>query len=147
MATQLRELDVDLITRGHLEKGLKRLGSEFAGVFSTETVERYIDCVQILQGSARCADYAGDRVQSSRTEMAPIHERWLATLALHGRYVAALPVYAKMALGLLARQMEAQETLSEAQAGLMMFPGARNKREAYRDAVCKAAAELVQMGY
>jgi len=42
MVTQLRELDVDLITRGHLEKGLESLCDEFAGVFSAETVERYM---------------------------------------------------------------------------------------------------------
>jgi arsenate reductase len=42
MPTQLRELDVDLVTLGHLEKGLARLRDEFAGVFSPETVERFM---------------------------------------------------------------------------------------------------------
>jgi arsenate reductase (thioredoxin) len=42
MATQLADLEVDLITRGHLEKGFAALRSEFAGVFSPETVERYM---------------------------------------------------------------------------------------------------------
>jgi arsenate reductase (thioredoxin) len=42
MATTLRELDVDVITRGHLDKGLDRLKDEFAGIFSGETVERYM---------------------------------------------------------------------------------------------------------
>lgn len=42
MATTLRELDIDVLTRGHLEKGLESLGGEFAGVFSPETVERYM---------------------------------------------------------------------------------------------------------
>jgi arsenate reductase (thioredoxin) len=42
MVTQLRELDVDLITRGHLEKGLESLREEFAGIFSAETVERFM---------------------------------------------------------------------------------------------------------
>ena len=42
MATQLQELEVDAITRGHLEKGLESLESEFAGVFSGETIERYM---------------------------------------------------------------------------------------------------------
>jgi len=42
MATQLRELNVDLITRGHLEKGLETLQSEFQGIFSAETVERFM---------------------------------------------------------------------------------------------------------
>jgi arsenate reductase (thioredoxin) len=42
MVTQLRELEVDLVTRGHLEKGLEALRDEFAGVFSSETVERFM---------------------------------------------------------------------------------------------------------
>ena len=41
-ATTLRELDVDVITRSHLEKGLDGLKDEFAGVFSAETIERYM---------------------------------------------------------------------------------------------------------
>jgi arsenate reductase (thioredoxin) len=42
MVTRLRDLEVDLITRGHLEKGLKALRAEFQGVFSAETVERFM---------------------------------------------------------------------------------------------------------
>jgi protein-tyrosine-phosphatase len=42
MATQLQELDVDVITRGHLQKGLESLREEFAGIFSSETVERFM---------------------------------------------------------------------------------------------------------
>ncbi len=42
MTTQLAELDIDLVTRGHLEKGLESLKDEFVGVFSAETIERYM---------------------------------------------------------------------------------------------------------
>ncbi len=42
MATRLADLDVDLTTRGHLERGLEHLSDEFAGTFSSETVERYM---------------------------------------------------------------------------------------------------------
>jgi arsenate reductase (thioredoxin) len=57
MATKLRELDIDLITRGHLEKGLETLRSEFQGIFSAETVERFMaESVQALRG-ARVKDY------------------------------------------------------------------------------------------
>jgi arsenate reductase (thioredoxin) len=47
MATQLHELEVDLITRGHLERGIDALRDEFAGTFSPETIERYM--VESLQ--------------------------------------------------------------------------------------------------
>ena len=36
------ELDIDLVTRGHLERGLEGLEEEFSGVFSAETIERYM---------------------------------------------------------------------------------------------------------
>ena len=42
MVTQLRELEVDVITRGHLTKGLESLREEFAGIFSAETIERFM---------------------------------------------------------------------------------------------------------
>lgn len=52
MATGLRELDIDVITRGHLESGLVSLESEFAGVFSNETVERFmVEAVAQLRGA------------------------------------------------------------------------------------------------
>jgi arsenate reductase len=57
MVTQLRELDVDLITRGHLEKGLGSLREEFAGSFSAETVERFMaESVAALR-STRIKDF------------------------------------------------------------------------------------------
>ena len=42
MPATLQELDIDLMTRTHLERGLEGLAVEFAGVFSAETVERYM---------------------------------------------------------------------------------------------------------
>jgi len=57
MATQLRELEVDLITRGHLEKGLSTLRAEFAGIFSPETVERYMAESLEALGGARLKEF------------------------------------------------------------------------------------------
>jgi protein-tyrosine-phosphatase len=57
MPAQLRELKVDVITRSHLEKGLEALSSEFAGIFSAETVERYMaESLEALAG-ARLKDF------------------------------------------------------------------------------------------
>ena len=57
MATQLRDLDLDLITRGHLERGLESLREQFAGTFSSETIERYlVESVEGLSG-ARFKDF------------------------------------------------------------------------------------------
>ena len=52
MATRLRELDVNLITRGHLERGIETLREQFAGIFSAETIERYmVESLQALSGA------------------------------------------------------------------------------------------------
>jgi arsenate reductase len=57
MTTRLSELEVDLITRGHVEKGLVSLESEFEGVFSPETVERYVtESLESMEG-ARLKDF------------------------------------------------------------------------------------------
>jgi arsenate reductase (thioredoxin) len=57
MATQLHELEVDLVTRSHLEKGLESLCDEFAGVFSRETVERFMaESLEALR-STRIKDF------------------------------------------------------------------------------------------
>lgn len=51
MFTRLRDLEIDLFTRGHLERGLTRLREKFAGTFSGETVERYVtESLQALAG-------------------------------------------------------------------------------------------------
>jgi arsenate reductase (thioredoxin) len=57
MATQLRELEVDLITRSHLEKGLNTLRVEFEGIFSPETVERYMAESLEALGGCRLKDF------------------------------------------------------------------------------------------
>jgi len=52
MVTQLQELEVDVITRGHLLKGLDALRHEFAGIFSPETVEGFMaESLQALSGA------------------------------------------------------------------------------------------------
>ena len=53
MATTFQELDLDLVTRGHLDKAHARLSEEFDGIYGSETVERFM--VESLEavGSAR----------------------------------------------------------------------------------------------
>lgn len=57
MPTQLSDLELDTITRGHLEQGLERLRDEFAGIFSAATIERYM--AESLEGlsTARFRDF------------------------------------------------------------------------------------------
>jgi arsenate reductase len=52
MATTLQDFEVDVITRGHLAKGLASLRAEFEGVFSAETIERFMaESLEALSGS------------------------------------------------------------------------------------------------
>jgi arsenate reductase (thioredoxin) len=56
-ATTIHDLDVDVTVRNHLEKGLDSLDLEFKGVFSRETIERYMaESLQQLKG-ARLKDF------------------------------------------------------------------------------------------
>ena len=50
-------IEVDEATRGHLERGIESLSDEFSGVFSRETIERYVhESLDGLSG-ARLADF------------------------------------------------------------------------------------------
>jgi arsenate reductase len=56
-ATTLKDLNVDVITRDHLAKGLDSLDAEFQGVFSRETIERFMaESLEQLSG-ARLKDF------------------------------------------------------------------------------------------
>jgi arsenate reductase (thioredoxin) len=57
MPTQLAELDVDLVTRSHLEKGLEALEEEFAGIFGRETMERFMAESLTELGPARIKNF------------------------------------------------------------------------------------------
>ena len=57
MPTQLSDLEMDVITRGHLDQGLQGLREEFAGVFSTETIERFMVASLDQLSSARFKDF------------------------------------------------------------------------------------------
>jgi protein-tyrosine-phosphatase len=57
MPAQLAELDVDLVTRGHLEKGLEALEDEFAGIFGRETMERFMAESLTELGPARIKNF------------------------------------------------------------------------------------------
>jgi arsenate reductase len=53
MIRALTSIDLDPVTRHHLEKASQQLAQEFAGVFSVETIERYLRESTDLFGGAR----------------------------------------------------------------------------------------------
>ena len=50
-------VEVDAVTRGHLERGVDSLTDEFAGVFSRETIERFVDESLQSLSSARLGEF------------------------------------------------------------------------------------------
>jgi len=57
MPQQLTDLDVNLVTRAHLEKGLAALHEEFEGVFAEETIERFMADSLTEIGPARIENF------------------------------------------------------------------------------------------
>jgi arsenate reductase (thioredoxin) len=57
MPLQLADVEVDLTTRGHLEKGLLALEEEFSGIFGVETIERYMAESLAQIGPARLENF------------------------------------------------------------------------------------------
>jgi arsenate reductase len=56
-ATSIQDLEGDVIVRSHLENGLDSLQDEFSGVFSRETIERFMaESLEQLKG-ARLKDF------------------------------------------------------------------------------------------
>ena len=50
-------VEIDSVTKGHLDRGVDSLASEFTGVFSRDTIERYVnESLESLSG-ARLADF------------------------------------------------------------------------------------------
>lgn len=111
-----------------------------------QALEHYAWCEELLQGSARCADYSGDRVQSTRLAMAPLtpvqlqqlHEHAYIKRRLHGATLRVLALFS-------AQQSADPAARSDAQLGIVFYPNARDKSAAWRERVAAAAAELVRL--
>jgi arsenate reductase (thioredoxin) len=50
-------VEIDSATRGHLERGVDSLADEFSGVFSRETIQRYVDESLDSLSGARLAEF------------------------------------------------------------------------------------------
>lgn len=105
-------------------------------------LERYVHCESILAGAARCADYVGERVQTSRSDMDPLPDKWLAMLAEHNVIKARLTHEARETLRLFCMQME-QNGPSDAECAFWRGLAGRNVRGRWQEAVRAAVGELV----
>jgi hypothetical protein len=108
-------------------------------------LEGYCLCEMIRMGSARCADYAGDRVQTSRSDMTALPDDWLARLAAHASVKARLggPDRNVMAI-FVAQYVSGDGVPSAAEAALMLGLRGRDRRATWWEAVKGVAAVLAR---
>jgi len=113
-----------------------------------EALERWARNEETMSGRARTADFCGDRVQTSRCNVAPLHDEALVALHRHMSIRKSLEPGSQEILTVFTRQMARdRETMSPAEAGLHFFPTAKNKRLAYYQALRDLAAWLVSIRY
>lgn len=104
-------------------------------------LEEFAMCEELLSGNARCSDYAGDRVQTSRNNMSPIADRFVIKLALHSKCKKMLGERELIVLYDFCAQMRG-EGLSDAALGLKHGLPGRNKARAWQDEVKRVAERL-----
>jgi hypothetical protein len=121
----------------------KMLTEDEAGV-----LERWTRNEELMSGRARTADFCGDRVQTSRCNVAPLHDEALGELHHHMIVRKSLDREALELLTVFTQQMSRdREVMSPAEAGLRFFPKAKNKSMAYYQALRDLAARLVAYKY
>lgn len=104
-------------------------------------LEEYLACEDILAGNARVSDYAGDRVQTSRSDMSPINDRFFVRLARHQNRKSMLSERDVTALALFVAQMSG-DSLGDAECALKMGLPGRHKSRAWQDEVKRVAERL-----
>lgn len=109
-------------------------------------LEHYVECEEWLAGNARVADFAGNRVQASRSNMAPLPDDILPQLHAHVSIKRQLIDKERVLLDVFCRQMAAeQDAPTPAFVGAQLFPQARNKRNAYFEALRDVAERIVDL--
>jgi hypothetical protein len=110
-----------------------------------QALERYAANEDMLRGNARAQDYCGDRVQTSRQNMAPIHDDALPGLRAHAMLKQRLPKRHQAILTIFCfQQWRDPQARSDAQLGLLLAPRARDKGLAWRLLVAQTAAWLAK---
>lgn len=104
-------------------------------------LEEYLACEDILAGNARVSDYAGDRVQTSRSDMSPINDRFFVRLARHQNRKSMLSERDVNALALFVAQMSG-DSLGDAECALKMGLPGRHKSRAWQEEVKRCAERL-----
>lgn len=106
-------------------------------------LEEYVACESILAGTARCVDYAGDRVQTSRGDMEIISDRWLIKLSNHVVNKHCLTGRDLQILTTFTLQMTSSDNpISDAEAAISLGLQGSDRRAAWVEAVADVARKL-----
>lgn len=111
-------------------------------------LENWLDCEDWLVGNSRVADISGDRVQTSRANMTPLPDAILPLLHWHQRNRKRIDCHDRALLAIFVSQMRGdRDAPSGAEIGCRFFPQARNKAQAYFQALADISRKLVEFGY
>lgn len=109
----------------------------------SNALEEYVMCEAILAGTARCVDYAGDRVQTSRGDMELISDRWLVKLSNHMVNKKRLRGRDLQILTTFTLQMTSSDNpISDAEAAIILGLQGSDRRAAWVECVVEAARRL-----
>lgn len=106
-------------------------------------LEDYVMCEAILAGSARCADYCGDRVQTARAEMQHISDSWRSNLLAHESLSKRLNQHDAQILSTFTQQMGNDFAPSDAEAAILFQLPGSDRRAAWVACVAAVARKLV----
>jgi hypothetical protein len=105
-------------------------------------LEEYVTCESILAGTARCVDYAGDRVQTSRGDMEIISDRWLIKLSNHLVTKKRLRRRDLEIISTFCQQMGNDFPISDAEAAISLGLQGSDRRAAWVEAVAEVARKI-----
>lgn len=105
-------------------------------------LEQYVRCEELLAGNARCGDYTGDRVMTSRGEMSPIPDNLLVILAAHAQCKDRLSQRDREVLFYHIAQMQIDGP-SDAECAIRLGVIGGNRKRSWHLAVKDAASKLI----
>jgi hypothetical protein len=108
-------------------------------------LEAYVDCERLLAGNARCGDYTGDRVMTSRAGgMSPLPDDRMPELARHSAVKLSLSGPQRNIMAVFVAQQSGALSWTEPQAAIRLGLPGKDKRQAYYMAVMEVSIVLVR---
>lgn len=112
-------------------------------------LERWAICAQLIEGKAKTVNYSGGGTGHGCAS--PIPDDWVRSVGQYVHIRSEMKMRTRHTLRILdafsALQNNEPGALSLAGYGIMFFPNARHKRDAFLNAIREAADVLVRLGH